>query len=308
MNENIISLLRKREEIGQILDNLVFGAAEIRTEGSKKNLYVHFRVSGKQITKFVGEYSDELLNTLTINNQKAKELKKSLREVNHKIRELGYIEAGLSEKTKRNIDFAKRNLALTIHSQAILEGVATTFASTEEIIEGGRVSGMSATDVQKILNMKHAWEFVLDKDVIQSKTDLGLMQQINKLIEDGFYYAAGEIRDVPVSIGGTAWRPELPIRTKIQEDLEEIQASKKSRIDKAIDLMLFIQRSQIFLDGNKRTAIIFANHYLIKNGLGLMYVPEDKTDEYKKLLVNFYESGEKKAITTFVKKYCIIKI
>lgn len=27
------------------------------------------------------------------------------------------------------------------------------------------VSGITPTDVQKILNLKHAWEFILDKDV-----------------------------------------------------------------------------------------------------------------------------------------------
>lgn len=308
MNEKMISLLRKKESIEQSLDSIIFGATEVRDEGKNKNIYVHFRISGKQITKYIGKYSEELLNTITKNNQKAKELKKALREINHELRKMGYIEGDLSPKVKRNIDFAKRNLALTIHSQAILEGVATTFASTEDVIEGGRVSGMSATDIQKILNMKHAWEFILDKDVIRSETNLGLMQQINKLVEEGFYYEAGNIRDVPVTIGGTSWRPELPILTKIQEALEEILSSSKSKIDKAIDLMLFVQRSQIFLDGNKRTAIIFANHYLIANGVGLMYVPENKTNEYKKLLVEFYESGIKKNISSFIKDSCIITI
>ena len=32
--------------------------------------------------------------------------------------------------------------------------VATSFPQTEEIIENGKVSGMTATDVQKILNLK----------------------------------------------------------------------------------------------------------------------------------------------------------
>lgn len=308
MNEEIIKLLRKRETIEQALSAMVFGAVEIRNEGGNKNIYIHLRVSGKQVTRFVGRYSEELLATITGNNKKASELKKSLRKINHRLRELGFSETDLDENIKRNIDFAKRNLALTIHSQAILEGVATTFASTEDIIEGARVSGMSTTDVQKILNMKHAWEFILDEDVIKSKQNLSLMQQINKLIEEGFYYNAGEIRDVPVTIGGTKWAPELPIRTKIEEELESIFTSKKSKIDKAIDVMLFIQRSQIFIDGNKRTAVIFANHCLISNGLGLMYVPEDKTEEYKKLLVAYYETGTNKNIAKFVRENCIIKI
>ena len=308
MDNTVIKLLRKRESLEQELSSIVFGAIEIREEKSNKNIYVHLRISGKQVTKFVGKYSEELLSTLTKNNEKAKKLKKSLRETNHELHKLGFTDTDITEKVKRNIDFAKRNLALTIHSQAILEGVATTFASTEDIIEGAKVTGMSSTDIQKILNMKHAWEFILDEDVIQSNQNLGLAQQINKLIEEGFYYNAGEIRDTPVTIGGTKWKPELPIRTKLEEEITEILASTKSRIEKAIDLVLFIQRSQIFIDGNKRTAVIFANHYLIANGLGLLYVPEDKVEEYKKLLVEYYETGIKKPISTFIENNCIIKI
>ena len=43
-----------------------------------------------------------------------------------------------------------------IYDQAVLEGVATSFPQTEEIIESGIVNGVSVTDVQKILNLKHA--------------------------------------------------------------------------------------------------------------------------------------------------------
>lgn len=56
-----------------------------------------------------------------------------------------------------------------IYDQAVLEGVATSFPQTEDIIDNGTVNGMTANDIQKILNLKHAWEFILDNDVIQAK-------------------------------------------------------------------------------------------------------------------------------------------
>ena len=49
-----------------------------------------------------------------------------------------------------------------IYDQAVLEGVSTTFPQTEEIIENGTVNGMTDDDVQKILNLKHAWESFYD--------------------------------------------------------------------------------------------------------------------------------------------------
>lgn len=77
-----------------------------------------------------------------------------------KLKQLNYIEEEISEKIERNIDFAKRNLVSTIYKQAILEGVATTFADTESIIEGGKVNNMTSEDILKIINLKHAWEFI----------------------------------------------------------------------------------------------------------------------------------------------------
>ena len=77
-----------------------------------------------------------------------------------KLKQLNYIEEEISEKIERNIDFTKRNLVSTIYKQAILEGVATTFADTESIIEGGKVNNMTSEDILKIINLKHAWEFI----------------------------------------------------------------------------------------------------------------------------------------------------
>ena len=308
MDEKTLQLVNQKAILEKALSELVYGAIEIRQEGQRKYIYVHYRLAGKQITNFVGEYSDELLNLIASNNEKVKPLKQQLREVNHKLHEAGYTEKPLSEAVRRNLDFAKRNLALTIHSQAILEGVATTFASTEDIIEGARVTGMNPKDIAKIINMKHAWEFILDADVIMASSNLTLLMQINKLIEESFYYNAGSLRDVPVHIGGTKWAPDLPLESKIKEGLSHILTSNKSNLDKAIDFALYIQKSQIFLDGNKRTAIIFANHFLIQKGLGLLYIPVEQVEEYKKLLVDYYETGQKSTITKFIKTYCLLKI
>jgi prophage maintenance system killer protein len=67
-------------------------------------------------------------------------------------------------------------------------------------------------------------------------------------------------------------------------------------------LLLYIVKSQIFIDGNKRTSVIFANHYLISNGVGMIVIPVDKVEEYKKLLVDYYETNNSKQIKSFLKK------
>ncbi len=77
------------------------------------------------------------------------------------------------------------------------------------IIENGKVMRVAATDVLKILNLKRAWEFILDEDVISSKTDYYILSHIARLVNKGFYTEGGRVRGVPVNIGGTSYIPPL---------------------------------------------------------------------------------------------------
>ena len=75
-------------------------------------------------------------------------------------------------------------------------------------------------------------------------------------------------------------------------------------IDIAIELCLYCMKTQVFLDGNKRASVIFANHYLIAHGMGFIVIPEEKVPQFKKLLVEFYEGKPIEVISKFMKKYC----
>ena len=167
---------------------------------------------------------------------------------------------------------------------------------------------MLLDDVSKIVNLKHAWEFILNKNVILSDTNFSLLCEINKLVEEGFYYSAGKIRTVQVSISGTNWTPDFPIESIIKEELNDIINKQISDIDKAIELLLYVMKKQIFIDGNKRTSIIFANHYLISKGKGIIVIPVKLIDEYKDLLINYYEGKDKTKIKKFLKEKCFMKI
>ena len=167
---------------------------------------------------------------------------------------------------------------------------------------------MTSEDIMKIVNLKHAWEFILNKNVILSDTNFALLCEINKMVEEGFYYSAGKVRSVPVTIGGTTWKPELPIASVIKEELEKIFNDKMDDIDRAIELILYTMKKQIFIDGNKRTAVIFSNHYLISKGKGIIAIPAELTEEFKNLLIPYYEGKDEKKIKKFIKEKCYINI
>ena len=304
----IINLLKSKQILELELQSLAYGSVEIRENNSKKYIYVHYRENGVVLTKYVGEYSDNLYNLILNNSIKAKELKNRIRDVTKQLKALNYNEEELEENVQQSIDFAKRYLVDTIYKQAILEGVATTFADTESIIEGGKINNMTSEDVMKIVNLKHAWEFILNKNVILSNTNFALLCEINKLVEEGFYYTAGKIRNVPVTIGGTTWKPDLPIESVIKEELEEIFNKEMDDIDKAIELLLYTMKKQVFIDGNKRTSVIFSNHYLISKGKGIISIPVELTDEFKNLLISYYEGKNEKNIKKFIKEKCYTAI
>ena len=100
----------------------------------------------------------------------------------------------------------------------------------------------------------------------------------------------------------------MPFENLVKEQLSDILHNGEG-IDLAIDLVLYVMKKQLFLDGNKKTAIIFANHYLISHALGLLVVPAEKVDEYKEILISYYEDESKKnEIASFLKGKCWIKM
>lgn len=304
----IINLIKNKQLLKTKLDSLSYGAVEIRQNNSNKYIYVHYREDGIALTKYVGEYSDELYNLILNNSITAKNIKKQIKDIDKQLKNLNYIEEELESNVEQNIDFAKRHLVDTIYKQAILEGVATTFADTENIIEGGKVNNMTPEDILKVVNLKHAWEFILNKNVILNNTNFILLCEINRIVEEGFYYSAGKIRNVPVTISGTKWTPELPIESIIKEELQEILDRKMNDIDTAIELLLYIMKKQIFIDGNKRTSVIYSNHYLISKGKGIIVIPAELTDTFKDLLISYYEGKNEDNIKKFIKEKCYIPI
>lgn len=309
MNNNypqIQELLHQKADLQARLKLLPYdGSPEIKERDGKKYLYIRKRVASRLTSTYVDIYSDELYQLLLRNARDAREFRKSIRHLDKELAALGYSDAELSPRVQMNLDFARVNMKSNIYDQAILEGVATSFPQTEDILENGTVSGMTATDVQKILNLKHAWEFILDRDVISYPTDYSILCHIAKLVNEGFFQDGGRIRGVPVTIGGTSYIPPMPIESVVKENLEVLLNAELPPDEKAIRLCLYCMKTQIFNDGNKRASVIFANHYLIAQGGGMLIIPEKHVPEFKRLLVSYYEGKDNGEIIRFLKEQCM---
>lgn len=205
-----------------------------------------------------------------------------------------------------NIFLAKRNLIDNIYKSARLEGIAVTFPQTEAVFNGVNVSTLKVDELVAINNLKHAWQFIFDT-MEYPKVDFAFICEVNRIIGAGLYNNAsilrflGFIRSVPIDIGGTFWKPNLPMKADIIDDINKINNTKNAT-EKAIDLMLYIMRQQMFLDGNKRTATLCANRILIENGAGLINIKVEDIEEFKTKLLKYYETNKKDEIKDFLFK------
>ena len=204
---------------------------------------------------------------------------------------------------EENIFAAKRNLIDYIWKSARLEGLGVTYPDTEAIFNGMRAPNVKVEDIVAIYNLKHAWRYLLDNlDVCDNFTflcNLNRMVGSNNLMND-----AGFIRKVSVSIGGTSWKPDMPIESQIKEEIADVFTIAEPT-ERAITLMLYLTRKQMFLDGNKRTSMLAGNQIMIANGCGIISVPIEMQPTFTKMLVEYYESGDMDELKQFVYESCV---
>lgn len=199
------------------------------------------------------------------------------------------------------IAMAKRMLVDSIWKSANLEGLGTTFPKTEAILANAPTT-TKTEEVLFVINMKRAWQFLLDN--LEYNNCIMLLREFDKIVGELLFSYAGEIRTIPVQIGGTSWEPEMPHTGIIMEAINEIEQIKDVEL-RSLKYFCYIARTQMFIDGNKRVAQLMANKVLIENNIGIFQIPIEKLEEFKGMLIDFYETGNDIKIIGFMKEYCI---
>lgn len=207
---------------------------------------------------------------------------------------------------EENVFIAKRNIVDYIWKSANLEGIGVTYPETQVIYDNGIVNGLKVDDIIAINNLKYAWNFILENEDINY--DYNVLCYIHKLVADKLIPSTvlGKIRTTPVNIGGTTWKPAFPIESKIKEELEEIlNGEYESKTELAIVCMLYVMRKQMFIDGNKRVAMLFANKIMIDNGCGIISISQELQSLFYEKLIKYYETGEMDELKKWIYDNCI---
>ncbi|MDH6364710.1 Fic family protein [Enterococcus sp. PF1-24] len=209
---------------------------------------------------------------------------------------------------EENLFLAKKTLVENIYSQAKMENINITFPDTKTIIDGMSISGLKADDVQKVLNLRNAWQYTLAN--INEPLTLDYAKQVHAMVAYGELPPTmlNTLRNGDVGIGGSFYQPIIPNEKESSQQIKNILQSDVSMTEKALDYFLFACRSQLFWDGNKRTASICANKILIGGGVGVMIIDEKHLRRFNKLMIDFYETADKTKIKQFLYTNCIFGI
>ena len=194
---------------------------------------------------------------------------------------------------EQNMFVAKINIVDYIWKSANLEGIRVTYPETQAIYDGGIVNGLTVDNIIAINNLKYAWQFILENEEIDY--DFKALSHLHKLTCDKLVLDQdlGKLRTTPVNIGGTNWKPQFPIGSQIEEELERLlNQQDKTKTEIAIEIMLWVMRRQMFIDGNKRVGMLFANKIMIDNGCGIITISQENQPTFFEKLIKFYESGD----------------
>ncbi|APX71623.1 Fic family protein [Companilactobacillus allii] len=207
---------------------------------------------------------------------------------------------------KENIFIAKKNFVALIHSNSKFEGVNTTLPETKTIVEGMSVAGISIDSIGVIVNLKRGWEFVINSN---KEIDDEVAKTINGIVARDDSLDPGGIRTGEIQIGGVEYQPSIPTEEELANDIDtHLRNKQKSKTQNIIELMYSMMRNQYFWDGNKRTSILFANYYMIRNGIGILNINEKQMPEFNELLTKYYNTNELGELLQWTYDNCIYGI
>ena len=190
-----------------------------------------------------------------------------------------------------------------VYNAARVEGVNTKYLDTKLLVEDGIEPNLDADKVNILKNLKDAYKELKNEEFLKQNIDLQSLKKVNQIINGrGVVHEAGKIRIDEVYITNCKYVPPIPDEYEINNTIIDIVEQDKPVLDKGIELYLYIMRTQPFIDGNKRTANVFANLYLLKHDSEFISVHASKKKQFLTLLSKYYETNDISKIKAFIIK------
>jgi len=203
--------------------------------------------------------------------------------------------------SKGSVLRAKKVLAAIIHDITTLEGNPFTLEEVQSLINGITVSGRRVSDTEQVLNQKASLQLLFD--LVESNSfavDKSIGLQLQSLAAKGEALEEGVFRTGKVGIKGTAYQPPTQGLERTFDAMVEAHVRIENPIEKGIVTFLCVARNQMFWDGNKRTGRLLMNGILLTAGQEMITIPEREHNNFNKMMISFYETGNGTEMINFL--------
>ena len=214
-----------------------------------------------------------------------------------------------------NKAFGMRYFNDAIKSMSIVEGVPITEEHIEKIIHYNDIKVVVAEEldtfaIKTVINLKYAWDKVISS--INNPITLEYIIEINSIIAYDEALEINKLRSTPITVSYGKYTINPPDKTQTRIDIQRFLLMKEPhRYEHDIlDLYIYLIVTQLFYDGNKRTAFLITNHILISMGIGILIIKEENLEDFNILLDRIYENNSvenKEAFIKFLREHCIIR-
>ncbi|MBQ9773828.1 MAG: Fic family protein [Clostridia bacterium] len=207
---------------------------------------------------------------------------------------------------EQSLFLAKKKWDENVYCGMRMENRAVTFPQTRTILNGVNVPGVQLDDIQAILNMRDAWRYLMGS--IGEPLTVDYICKLNEFIARNEALVWGTLRTGTVGISGTDYQPPVPSRTAAETELAKILGADTTATEKALNVFVWVARTQLFWDGNKRTGLTAANKLLLSEGAGVLTIRDEHMERFNALLLDYYNTGAAYELKRFLYDHAITGI